>query len=75
MTFSEKAKRRRNRLSEAREASRSILSSSSLKSQCDLDDPVLAKDRAASVSPSVVQQLQEQETLLGAIRTPDRPEG
>jgi hypothetical protein len=45
-----------------------------LKSQCDLDDPVLAKDRAASVSPSVVQQLQEQETLLGAIRTDD-PKG
>ena len=29
--------------SEARRAGRSILSSSSLKSQCDLDDPILAK--------------------------------
>ena len=30
--------------------------------------------RAAGVSPPVVQQLQEQETLLGAIRTDD-PKG
>jgi hypothetical protein len=36
--------------SEARRACRSILSSSSLKSQCDLDDPILAKDRRIAFS-------------------------
>jgi hypothetical protein len=43
--------------SEARRACRSILSSSSLKSQCDLDDPILAKDREAKGAPPLPSPL------------------